>query len=319
MTAQILTHSAQAIKHATSLLSQGELVAFPTETVYGLGADATNDRAVKNIYKTKGRPSNNPLIIHLADIEQIEEFAILDETSRQLGGLFWPGPFTVILKRKADCKLAPTVTAGLDTIAVRIPAHALARDLIRSFGKPIAAPSANPSGKLSPTHAHHVLESLGHKLPLILEGGACEQGVESTIIQCEADHIKLLRPGTITRQQIQQASSLEIINFEDAQNPTAPGQLKSHYAPHKPVYLNVTSPATDHAYLAFGTLTEDLKRHNILLNLSSDGNLAEAAQNLFDMLHQLDHTDATAISVAPIEDKYIGHALNDRLRRAAYK
>jgi len=301
---------------AVKYLRQGKLVSFPTETVYGLGADATNDKAVASIFEAKKRPSFNPLIIHLPDLAQVEEYADLDIVSRKLAERFWPGPFTLVLNKKANSPLSKLVTAGLDTVAIRVPEHDVARTLLEKYGGPIAAPSANISGKLSPTTAAHVAEAFGDNIAMILDGGPCRNGIESTIVHVCGSEIRLLRPGSITKKEIEEVSGLRVSLYEEAQNPTAPGQLKSHYAPNSPIRLNASEVYPSEALLAFGSNIPRL-HGNISLNLSPKGSLHEAAANLFSMLHQLDDMKVAGIAVSPIPAHGLGRAINDRLQRAA--
>jgi len=299
------------LQKAANLLQDGQLVSFPTETVYGLGADATNGQAVATIFAAKNRPSFNPLIIHLTSISDVEKYTELDETSRQLAEKFWPGPFTLILPVRKDAGLSELVTAGLDTVAVRIPNHPVAQELLKTCGRPLAAPSANKSGHISPTMASHVDQEFGQELSMILDGGPCSAGVESTIVQINGDKIHLLRPGSITPKELQEESGLDVLINSDADNIIAPGQMKSHYAPNAAMRLNVTDPFAEEAYLAFGNSSHGA------LNLSPSGDLKEAAANLFSMMRRLDEETTQTIAVAPIPMEGIGLAINDRLQRAA--
>jgi len=294
---------------AARLLVAGRLVAFPTETVYGLGADATNDRAVAAIFAAKGRPRFNPLIVHLADLEDVHRFAVLDRRALALARAFWPGPLTLVLPLRGGAGLSPLITAGLDTVAVRIPDLELARALLRAAGRPIAAPSANPSGRVSPTTARHVLNGLGGRIDAVLEGGACGVGLESTIVGFDPV-ATLLRPGGLPAETIGAFLGAPLARPGDGAQVTAPGQLASHYAPRGTVRLNVTTPAPGETLLGFGPVHADL-------NLSPTGDLAEAAANLFRHLRRLDDLGAPHIAVSPIPDTGLGAAINDRLRRAA--
>ncbi|MCF8474124.1 MAG: threonylcarbamoyl-AMP synthase [Emcibacter sp.] len=300
---------------AVKYLLQGKLISFPTETVYGLGADATNDTAVAAIFEAKKRPNFNPLIIHVSSLEEAEKYVEFDIISRKLAKAFWPGPFTLVLKKKPDSILSKLVSAGLDTVAIRVPEHPVARQLLDHFKYPIAAPSANISGRLSPTRPEHVARDLSSKLAMILDGGACRNGIESTIAQVWGSEIRLLRPGNITERDIENLTGLRVMAFENAQNPTAPGQLVSHYAPKTKVRLNAEAVQAGEALLAFGSLYP--KEAKIMRNLSPKGSLLEAASNLFSMLHELDDTGCTTIAVSPIPNKGLGVAINDRLQRAA--
>lgn len=303
--------SLSALADAGALLRDGRLVAFPTETVYGLGGDATNDHAVAAIFAAKGRPSFNPLIVHIADPAEAEALVTLDDRARAVIRRFWPGPLTLVLPRADHSPISLLASAGLDTIAIRLPDHPVARDVIRAAGRPIAAPSANRSGAVSPTSADHVLESLGGRLDLILDGGPCRVGVESTVLDLSGEHPALLRPGGLAVEDIETALGIALIRPTDSPDaPKSPGMLSSHYAPGLSVRLNVTEPGANEAWLTFGPTAGTL-------NLSPSGDLAEAAANLFAMLRRLDNPDHSAIAVMPIPDHGLGLAINDRLRRAA--
>ena len=298
LTAEVLAPDADGIARAAELLRGGSLVAFPTETVYGLGADATNDRAVAEIYQAKGRPSFNPLIVHLPDLSSISEYAVLTPQARALAVAFWPGPLTLVLPLSDTSPISKLVTAGLDSVAIRIPAEPMARDLLRAVGRPIAAPSANPSGRISPTTAQHVIDGLGNRIAAIVNSGPCEVGVESTIIDATGA-LRLLRPGGLAVEEIEsKVGTIDKGPIKPGRNPTAPGQLDSHYAPKAKVRLNVTEPLVDEAFLAFGPTQA------CTLNLSTSGDLVEAAANLFSMLHQLD-ADGRSIAVAPIPNTLV--------------
>jgi L-threonylcarbamoyladenylate synthase len=288
-------------------LRAGGLVAFPTETVYGLGADATSSDAVLGIYETKGRPRFNPLIVHVADLAMAEQLVELSPLARRLAA-FWPGPLTLVLPRKADAGLSDIVTAGLDTVGIRIPDHPLALALIRAAGRPLAAPSANPSGKLSPTTAEQVIRGFAGKIP-VLDGGPCRAGVESTILAVTGDSVTQLRAGALPREEIEAALGRPVALAQAGAAIAAPGMLASHYAPDASLRLDATSFAADEASLGFGPGT-------FTLNLSPSGDLREAARNLFSMLHQLD-AQHSRIAVAPIPHTGLGAAINDRLSRAA--
>ncbi|MHA1127898.1 MAG: L-threonylcarbamoyladenylate synthase [Alphaproteobacteria bacterium] len=298
------------IPAAATMLQRGELVAFPTETVYGLGADARNDRAVAGIFAAKSRPQFNPLIVHVADIASVEEIAEIPHQARTLAAAFWPGPLTLVLPTRADSGLSDLVTAGLDTVAVRIPANPIAQRLLQEFGGPVAAPSANPSGKISPTTAGHVLDGLSGKIAAVIDGGHCDVGVESTILGFNNGPV-LLRSGGLPVELINAVLRREISQNTD-DTITAPGQLKSHYAPKAMLRINAEAPEPNEAWLAFGP-------HNFTapsLNLSQSQDLTEAATNLFAHLHALDKISAR-IAVAPIPKTGLGLAINDRLERAA--
>ena len=303
---------------ACAELSAGHPVAVPTETVYGLAADATNPAAITAIYETKGRPRFNPLICHMADLAMAERHAVFDPLSRKLAERFWPGPLTLVLPLKGDSAIHPLATAGLDTVGVRVP-KGFASRLIAEFGKPLAAPSANPSGRVSPTSADHVAQDLGERISLILDGGHCGVGVESTIVKVEDGAIRLLRPGGIAAEEIEAATGLTVARPEKAGAAIeAPGMLASHYAPNAPIRLEASSIEPGEALLAFGT-DKITGEGNALfvLNLSPTGDLAEAAANLFDYMKKADAAGATGIAVASIPDTGLGEAINDRLSRAA--
>ena len=304
----------QSMSDAAKALADGYLVSFPTETVYGLGADATNDKAVAQIYAAKGRPSFNPLIAHVANLEAAKMIGVFDERALRLAEAFWPGALTMIVPLHKHTRISKLVTAGLDTIALRVPAHERIRELISGAGVPIAAPSANRSGKISPTTAAHVAEDLSDACRFILDGGACEAGVESTIIDCSTDTLGILRPGPVTREMIQ-ALFPEVTAASPVKNdsrPNAPGQLTSHYAPSKPLRLDVTEPESDEIYIGFGKMGRTVD-----FNLSPTGNISEAAATLFATLHKADKAQGTRIAVAPLDKNGIGAAIYDRLQRAA--
>ena len=300
------------VQEAAALLRAGKLCAFPTETVYGLGADATDPDAVLAIYETKGRPRFNPLIVHCADLAMAERFAAFSPLARQLAEAFWPGPLSIVLPLRPEHGLADIATAGLDTVALRVPDHPLALDLLCAADRPLAAPSANRSGKLSPTTAEQVRKGFAGKVP-VLDGGPCKAGVESTIVAVDGDRLVQLRAGALSRQKIQDAIGQPVEQAADGAAISAPGMLLSHYAPNAGMRLN-TTPMPGEAYLAFGPLAP----HNSLVrNLSESGDLHEAARNLFAMLHELDALGAQMIAVAPIPETGLGEAINDRLKRAA--
>lgn len=296
------------VAKAATLLRGGALVAFGTETVYGLGADARNDAAVAQVFAAKGRPASNPLIIHVDCVSRLEGIAELSPQAHEIAGRFWPGPLTMVLPLVAGSGISPLVTAGLSTIAVRVPAHPLARDFLAACACPVAAPSANPSGKLSPTRAQHVAEGLGAHLAYILDGGACAVGLESTIIDV-TDEPRLLRPGGISAEDLGIAPLTASIV---AAKPSAPGQLLSHYAPRAAVLLNHRGKDGVSHWLGFGPQDAGADA-----NLSRRGDLGEAAQRLFTMLRVLDARGADVIGVSPIPAHGIGLAINDRLKRAA--
>lgn len=303
---------------AVHYLKDGALVALPTETVYGVAGDATNDKAVANIFALKKRPEFNPLIIHYPHITFMNQDVEITELAKKLANAFWPGPLTLVLPRRQESKISFLASAGLDTLAVRIPSHPMTLQILRNFGKPVAAPSANPSSKVSPTSAQHVFDSFKNNplLPLIIDGGACHVGIESTIIDLTVPIPKLLRPGKITAEEIKNLTGIVLENQSHSKsNPKAPGQLKIHYAPHIPLYLNCTAPKKDQALLAFGPHIPKGAAYS--LNLSPSGNLNEAATNLFAMIRLLDNDRYASIAVMPIPKEGLGHAINDRLKRAA--
>ena len=294
---------------AAQVLRAGGLVAFPTETVYGLGGDARNDSAVARIYAAKGRPQFNPLIVHLPRIADIQRLVEWPHQADRLASAFWPGPLTLVLPLKPGHGLSPLVTAGLPSLAVRMPANPVAQALLAEFGGPVAAPSANPSGRISPTTADHVMQGLSGRIEAVLDGGGCAVGLESTIIGF-AEQPTLLRPGGLPIEAIEAGLGQPLAHRTQADPLTAPGQLLSHYAPGAAVRLNATTRRPGELLLGFGTVTGDL-------SLSPSGDLTEAAANLFDHLHALDARNATTIAVAPIPETGLGRAINDRLRRAA--
>jgi L-threonylcarbamoyladenylate synthase len=324
MAAEIATRTmpadAGAIAEASRVLAAGGLVAFPTETVYGLGADATNGQAVARLYAAKGRPSFNPLIAHVTDADAARRLARFDDNAERLAAAFWPGPLTLVLPKTDDCPVAELATAGLDTIAVRVPDHPVARALIAAVGRPLVAPSANRSGHVSPTSAGHVAADLGGTIDLIIDGGATRVGVESTIVACLAGQAVLLRPGGIARAAIEQISGRAIGAPAATQGdaPAAPGMLASHYAPANRLRLNADAVAPGEALLAFGPdLPPGAAQAVAMLNLSPAGDLVEAAANLFAHLRALDRAGARAIAVMPVPREGLGEAINDRLARAA--
>ena len=305
----------QAIEAAAGVLRAGGLVAFPTETVYGLGADATNGEAVARLYAAKGRPSFNPLIAHVADIAAARKLAVFNADAERLAARFWPGPLTLVLPRAAGCPVSELATAGLDSIALRVPAHAVSHEILLAFGRPVVAPSANLSGHVSPTSAYHVEVDLAGCIDLIVDAGPTSVGVESTIVAC-LDRPTLLRPGGIARQDIAASLGHDLAQpLESADEALlAPGMLESHYAPRSKLRLNAMSVDKDEALLAFG---EPLAGAAVTLNLSPSGNLIEAAANLFAFVRQLDGLCLASIAVMRIPSDGIGEAINDRLQRAA--
>lgn len=304
----ILQPDAAGIAAAAALLAQGRLVAFPTETVYGLGADARKGQAVAAIYEAKGRPSFNPLIVHLQGVDAARMFVRWSDTAEILATAFWPGPLTLVLPLKEGHGLSSLVTAGLDSVALRVPAHASARQLLAKFGGPVAAPSANPSGRISATTAAHVIAGLDGRIAAVLDDGPCPVGLESTIVGLVGETPTLLRAGGLPNEAIEAALGFALAQSNSA-DVVAPGQLASHYAPSASVRLNVAEAVDGEVLLGFGPMYCDL-------NLSAMGDLVEAAANLFDHLHQLDALNRP-IAVAPIPDHGLGRAINDRLKRAA--
>jgi L-threonylcarbamoyladenylate synthase len=301
---------------AAGLLKDGALVAFPTETVYGLGADATNDAAVARLFEAKGRPSFNPLIIHVAAVAAAVEHGAFDATARKLADSFWPGPLTLVVPRRARSAISPLATAGLDSIGLRLPAHPVAQRLLALVGRPIAAPSANPSGRLSPTLPEHVVATLGGRIAAVLEGGRTAIGVESTIVSCLGDEPALLRPGGVPREAIEAVLARPLPDGEaDANRPTSPGQLASHYAPRATLRLNAVAPRPGEVFVTFGVPAGAYRGDTVAL--SEGGDLIEAAANLFRVLHQLDQRNVAHIAIMPIPETGLGLAINDRLRRAA--
>lgn len=311
---------AEGIKAGAAALRAGKLVAFPTETVYGLGADATNDDAVAAIFAAKGRPSFNPLIVHFTDIEAAAREVEVDDRARTLARHFWPGPLTLVLPRRKDCRLSRLVSAGLESVAVRVPGHDTARALLAGAGLPIAAPSANRSGHISPTTAAHVAASLDDVAVLILDGGASPLGIESTVIDLTTDTPMLLRPGGVAREAVEAVTGpLNVPADEPGEAARrSPGRIARHYAPHTRLRKDARKVEAGEALLAFGpTLPEGAAGAMTALNLSPAGDVNEAAANLFAMLHRLDAAGATAIACAPVPMTGLGVAINDRLARAA--
>lgn len=305
---------------ALAVLRRGGPVAIPTETVYGLAADATDPAAITSIYETKGRPRFNPLIAHVADLEMAKAHVVFSPLAERLAEAFWPGPLTLVLPLGDTTGIHPLATAGLTTAAIRMP-EGYARTLIGAFGRPLAAPSANRSGRVSPTTAQHVADDLGDRIELILDGGRCRVGVESTILSVNGSQLQLLRPGGIPVEAIEQAAGCGVERSKPASEGAAiiaPGMLASHYAPDAPVRLNASAVTPGEALVKFGSLElagEDQAK--TIMNLSPTGDLREAAANLFDMLKQADAAGASAIAVAPVPEHGLGEAINDRLKRAA--
>ncbi|MBZ0208634.1 MAG: threonylcarbamoyl-AMP synthase [Hyphomicrobium sp.] len=306
----------EAIRDAAEHLRAGRLVAFPTETVYGLGADATNGQAVAAIFAAKGRPRFNPLIVHVLDVGHAGQHARLTTLARRLIDAFWPGPLTLVLDKRPDSSLSDLVTGGLATLAVRAPDHPVARALLAELGRPLAAPSANRSGRISPTQAAHVAADLGDKVAMILDGGPTAHGLESTIIDARGEVPVQLRPGAIAVETIELVLGDRVVRGDlEPELPNAPGQLASHYAPEAQVRLEARDVRQGEALLAFGPRVPPTD--GPVINLSPAGDLTEAAANLFAALRALDASGAPAIAVMPIPDRGLGEAINDRLRRAA--
>lgn len=314
--------NADTIAEAAEILRSGGLIGFPTETVYGLGCDACNDTAVAATYAAKQRPQFNPLIIHFADKQAAGQAVTFTATADKLADALWPGALTLVLRRRDDCAVSLLASAGLDTLAVRIPNHPVAHQLIEAAGSPIAAPSANRSGEVSPTTARHVLDGLGDEIDFILDGGACAVGLESTVVDLSTDTPTLLRPGGVPQEAIEAVIGPLVIAGviagamadTDDEAPKSPGQMSRHYAPKIPLRLNAEAANPGEALLAFGP---DAKRRAV--NLSRSGDLTEAAANLFAMIHMLDQPGFNGIAVMPIPDQGLGRAINDRLSRACTK
>jgi L-threonylcarbamoyladenylate synthase len=311
---RVLNASSAAIAAVARCLAAGGLVAFPTETVYGLGADACNGEAVARLYAAKGRPVFNPLIAHVADLGAARRLGAFNADAERLAAAFWPGPLTLVLPRRPDCPVADLALAGLDSVALRVPAHPLAQALLKAFGGPIVAPSANRSGHVSPTSAAHVLADLRGRIDLLLDGGPCPVGLESTIVAC-LDGPTLLRPGGVAREEIERVLGRALVVPPAQTAPLAPGMLASHYAPKARLRLNAETARAGEALLAFGANAPPV--NGAMLNLSARGDLVEAAANLFSHLRALDASGAKAIAVMPVPNEGLGEAINDRLARAA--
>lgn len=309
MTTDIRPFGAEAIAHAGGLVGEGWPVAVPTETVYGLAADARNAAAVARIYAAKGRPDFNPLIVHVPDLAAAERLGVFGEVERTLAARFWPGPLTIVVPRTADCPVASIATAGLDTIALRVPGHRAMQALLARSGAPLAAPSANASGRVSPTKASHVLASLDGRIALVIDDGPTSAGVESTIVRVKDGAIEMLRPGPVTAEMLGAATGLPVTGVKGSEI-VAPGMLASHYAPGKPVRLGASGFAADEFGIGFGYVAGDY-------SLSETGDLTEAAARLFDALHAGAASAKTKIAVAAILNEGLGVAINDRLARAA--
>ena len=316
-----------AVDRAAATLAAGGLVALPTETVYGLGADATNDSAVARLYAAKERPSFNPLIAHVAGLDAARSLAQFDAQALALAGAFWPGPLTLVLPRRPGSPVGQLATAGLDTVAVRAPSHPVARAILAAFGKPVAAPSANRSGRVSPTSAQHVQADLAGRIDLIIDDGASPLGVESTVLSCSGGDVAVLRPGAVPRAAVERLLGRTVAITTPGGNgdlnqggprPIAPGMLASHYAPRATVRMNAITVMPGEALLAFGAvLPPGAAEARAVLNLSSRGDVVEAAANLFSHLRILDSTGTSSICVMPVPNEGLGEAINDRLRHAA--
>ena len=313
----IKTANKNSIEEAANLIKSGKLVAFPTETVYGVGADATNDMAIAEIFAVKNRPQFNPLIIHIASIEMAKSLVQWNELAEQLANVFWAGPLTFILPKLANSPIAKLASAGGDTVGIRMPQNEIALALCNAAGVPIAAPSANRSGRVSTTSADLVYKELGDNIPLILDGGVCKVGIESTVLDLTSDKPTILRQGFVTEEELERVLNKKIhIANEVSGTLKSPGMTLSHYSPSLPVRLNVIEPLASEALIAFGNDVPEGAKFTI--NLSKNGDLKEAAANLFSALHKLDKQDFSAIAVMPIPNFSIGVAINDRLKRAAY-
>lgn len=310
-----MSHVTTDIAAAATALRDGALVAFATETVYGLGANACDGKAVARIFEAKGRPSFNPLIVHMPDATEAMQLGKFNADAIKLVETFWPGPLTLVVERADECPVSQLASAGLSSLAIRVPGRESARELLRLAGCPVAAPSANISGQISPTRAQHVIAGLSDRIWGVLDGGDCEVGLESTIVSCLGKTPVILRPGGLSREQIEEALGKPVeIQTGSTNDPISPGQLASHYAPNAAVRPNAREARPGEAYLAFGKREPEA---DIIRNLSSTKNLQEAAANLFAMLHTLDMLGAETIAVAPIPNEGLGAAINDRLARAA--
>lgn len=312
---RVLVPTAAAIGEAAEHLRRGKLVAFPTETVYGLGADAGSEAAIAALYRAKGRPPENPLIIHVSELAAAEPFAEFDGRARLLARAFWPGSLTLVVRQRPG-PISPAATAGLETVAVRVPNHAVALELLRAVGRPLAAPSANPSGRLSPTTAAHVREGVGGSVELILDGGPCSVGIESTVVALDGPTPRLLRPGGIALEDIARVLELPVLAAPATPGRLqSPGQLPSHYAPRAAVRINARAARPSEGALTFAG--HDMGHAKLTIDLSASGDLGEAAAHLYAALRTLDDAGVAGIAVAPIPEHGLGAAINDRLRRAA--
>jgi len=318
---RVMRAGAAAAVAAARTLAEGGLVAFPTETVYGLGADAANARAVARLFAAKGRPKFNPLISHVADLAQARRLARFDPAAERLAAGFWPGPLTLVLPKRSDCPVSELATAGLDTVAVRVPDHPVARKILAAFAGPVVAPSANRSGHVSPTRAAHVLADLQGRIDLLIDGGPTPVGIESTVVACLDERAFLLRPGGLARSRIEAVLGFELMaapQIDAGESPSAPGMLGSHYAPKARLRLEAHAVEPGEALLAFGpALAAGAELAAAVLNLSPTGDLVEAAANLFSHLRAFDAAGVATIAVMPVPHAEIGEAINDRLARAA--
>jgi len=311
----IVPASDQWIARGAEALRRGELVAFPTETVYGLGADATNGLAVAAIFELKGRPSFNPLIVHVSDTGRAERYGVLTDTAKRLAEIFWPGALTLVVAKQNDSGIADLTTAGLNTIALRVPNHPVAQALLERTSLPLAAPSANRSGHVSPTLAQHVQDDLGDGPAMILDGGPTVQGIESTVVDITGERPALLRPGAVPREAIEDVLGMALVSATREGKPASPGQLESHYAPRAKLRLNAKQVEAGEGLLAFGP--DAPAGASQVINLSPNGDLRQAAANLFRALRELDASGVEAIAAMPIPHDGLGEAINDRLRKAA--
>ena len=317
MTTNIKKYSGKVIQQAFEILSNGEILAIPSETVYGLGADATSDSAISRIYKIKKRPHINPLILHVSNINMVEQFAETNTLFYSLSKYFWPGPLTVILNQKKNNEISKLATSNLSSVAVRLPDNKIFQKIIEKFNNPIAAPSANISGNISPTNPYHVYEDFGEEIKLIVDGGQSEKGVESTVVDVRSNDIIILRDGPITQKMLENKVDCKIKKKGNNKNILSPGQMFKHYSPSKKLIINSIKPTKNCSFLGFSNIMPDEKFDGIALNLSNSGDLNEAASNLFKMLRFLDKTDTQEIVVAPIPNKDVGLAINDKLKRAS--
>lgn len=317
MTTNIKKYSDKVIQQAYEILSNGELLAIPSETVYGLGADATSDSAISKIYKLKKRPHINPLILHVSNIKMVEQFTETNPLFYLLSNYFWPGPLTMILNQKKNNNISELATSNLSSVAVRLPDNKIFQNIIEKFNNPIAAPSANISGHISPTNPYHVYEDFGEEIKLIIDGGQSEKGVESTVIDIRSNDIIILRHGPITQKMLENRVDCKIKKKGSNKKILSPGQMFKHYSPSKKLIINSIKPTKNCSFLGFSNIMPDEKFDGIALNLSNSGDLNEAASNLFKMLRFLDKTDTQEIVVAPIPNKDIGFAINDKLKRAS--